>query len=202
MSWSTGETTPSITVTQPGTYFCSYAAGSCSATTDPVVVIQSGSIQTPVISQNGNLLESNIIPSPSITYQWSFNGVDIPGANGAVYTPTANGCYILTIFEGSCESSSNTVCVTLTSLNEFVSSQVQLVPNPSRDVVKIITPFQSGAATTLTVLDLSGRIILEKQFSGAEFLLDVNTLNSGLYMMQLKNSAAAELVRKAFVVEK
>jgi hypothetical protein len=91
LSWSTGETTPSITVTQPGTYFCSYAAGSCSATTDPVVVIQSGSIQTPVISQNGTFLESNIIPAPSITYQWSFNGVDIPGANGAVYTPTANG---------------------------------------------------------------------------------------------------------------
>lgn len=201
LSWSTGETTSTITVTQPGTYNCSYSAGACSATTDPVVVIQSGSIQTPVISQNGTLLQSNIISAPSITYQWNFNGTDIPGANGAVYTPTVNGCYTLTIFEGSCESSSNTVCVTLTSVYEFVSSQVQLVPNPSRDVVKIVTPFQPGSETSMMVMDLSGRMVFEKRYSSAEFLLEVNTLNSGMYLLQLLNSSTTELVRKTFVVE-
>ena len=201
LSWSTGETTPSITVTQPGTYSCMYTSGSCFAFTDPVVVIQSGSIQTPVIIQNGILLESNITPAPSITYQWSFNGADIPGANGAVYTPTANGCYTLTIFEGSCESSSNTVCVTNTSVAEWLSSQVQLIPNPSRDVMKIVTPFQPGSETTIMVMDLSGRMVFEKRYSSTEFLLEVNTLNSGMYLLQLVNSSTTELVRKMFVVE-
>lgn len=200
--WNTGDTTTSITVTQPGTYSVMYLDGICFAQTIPLVVLQSGSIQTPVITQNGTLLESNITPSPSITFQWSYNGVEIPGANGPVYTPTANGCYTLTIYEGTCESASNTVCVTNTSVAEWTSSLVQLVPNPSRDVVKIITPFQQGTGTMVTVTDMSGRILLEKLFSGSECLLDISSLSSGLYMMQLKNSAAAELVRKVFVVEK
>jgi hypothetical protein len=93
--WTTGQTTQSITVTQPGTYMCSYLEGSCFAQTYPLVVIQSGNIQTPVISQNGSVLESNIIASPGIIYQWSFNGNVIPGATQSTYTPTPSGLYIL-----------------------------------------------------------------------------------------------------------
>ncbi len=71
-SWVTGDSSQTITITQPGIYNAVIfnPTTSCFAFTSNLVVIAQGTIQTPVILQNGNILYApNIIPAPGITYQ-------------------------------------------------------------------------------------------------------------------------------------
>lgn len=189
LSWSNGEITNSITVTQPGTYTCTYFHGNCVATAMINVVVQPTNIQTPVISQNGPTLISNITSSPTITYQWSLNGSPIAGATNSTYNPTVNGCYTLTIYEGSCESASNSLCITNTSLSELLLDNISIVPNPAHETVCINTPFAEGSVTNVRLIDLSGRQVYSQKFGGSRFCFEVSSLASGMYLLGLENSS-------------
>jgi hypothetical protein len=75
--WSTGDTTQSITISQPGSYQFYINVGSCYSFSNSIQVVQQGAIQTPVISQSGTQLVSSVLPTPGITYQWNLNGIPI-----------------------------------------------------------------------------------------------------------------------------
>jgi len=205
-SWSTGETTRSIVVTQPGTYtfmITDPQQPSCLSFSNNITVVQLGAIQSPVIVQNVNILSApNLTPTPGITYQWSLNGVEILNATQSTYQFQANGCYALTIYEGSCESTSNIICVTNTSLYEIAANSIQIYPHPVNEVSVIETPFEEGTTSTLLLMDVAGRQVRQSSVqTGKSLSLERGNLVSGVYFLELTNSGYEGRIIKKIVIQ-
>ncbi|KMQ70629.1 T9SS C-terminal target domain-containing protein [Chryseobacterium koreense] len=95
--WSTGETTPSITVSTPGTYTVTATLGTACVFTKSVTVVQvpqvTVSIAPPTIMCSNTpqtlVAQTNI----GTVYQWYLNNILIPGANSSTYVATQLGTY-------------------------------------------------------------------------------------------------------------
>ncbi|MFN8300108.1 MAG: choice-of-anchor L domain-containing protein [Chitinophagales bacterium] len=105
-SWSTGETTSTITVTSAGTYSVTVSNGFCPAS-GSVTVYQYPQIQvnigndTTVCSGQSITLAPN--GGPYATYNWS------TGETTTSITVSTAGSYTLTVNDGNCNYTSNTV---------------------------------------------------------------------------------------------
>jgi len=206
-NWTTGETTQSIVVTQPGTYgftITDPSMPSCLALSDVITVVQAGIIQTPVISQNNNLLEDpNLIPGSGMTYQWNLAGTPITGATQSTLTIPGNGCYTLTIFEGTCESTSNEICVTNTSIYEVAENSINIYPHPVTGISVIETPFEPGTISTLVLYDVSGREVkrIIQQPGASTIQFDRGELINGVYFLNISNSNFQGSINRKIVLQ-
>jgi hypothetical protein len=94
--WSTGATTETITVTQPGTYTVSVTKGTCAGTSaDYKVTVYPMPVAT--ISASGDTLLS----SPAASYQWNLNGTAIQGATAQRYIAVLSGNYTVTVTDAN-----------------------------------------------------------------------------------------------------
>lgn len=200
--WSTGDTTQSITITQPGTYSYAIFNGSCFAFSQSLIVNSSGTIQTPVIVQNGSsLLAPNILPSPTISYKWKLNGVLIPGATQSTLLIPGNGCYTLTIYEGLCSSTSNIICITNTSVNNISKENFNIFPNPVKNTATITTPFSNHSVSTITITDITGRTVLKNRQTGNKLTINKNNLVSGIYLVHISNEELNATTTLKIIIE-
>jgi hypothetical protein len=161
--WSTGETTPSITITQPGVYWL--GLGTCSSTAaqnrDTIVVTQVPLIITPTVST----VSASVCPnttttitanstSSNITYQWYKEVVSFPVAYNPIGGATSNtleageGVYVVKAvsYYGGCTS-------------EYSQRVTVTVSNPP--VAPTVTAgssvlCNSSATTTLTASNIAG----------------------------------------------
>ena len=176
--------------------------GSCFSFSDNIIVVQAGAIQTPVISQNITMLEApNVTPSPGITYQWNLDGTPIPGATQNTLLIPGNGCYTLTIFEGTCESTSNIICVTNTSIIEFQQKLINVVPHPVTGISIIETPFSPGSITNMKLYDLTGQLVLQSQQSGNQLSISKGELSNGIYFLELSNNQFPDRIMKKVMIQ-
>lgn len=139
------------------------------------------------IFQSGNYLVTLSLTN----YQWTKNGIDIPGATEAtlellppygVYT-----CY--SISPEGCISETAPFSPT-TGLNESVIFDARIVPNPSSGRFQLIS---ESAVMSLKLMDLSGKIIpLRHESSG---LYDIGQLSNGTYLLEI-SSPNGVIVRK------
>ena len=130
--WSTGETTQSIIVSEPGVYTVSTDCGASTATSNPVTVTiipANSSAAVSIAITNGS---NPTCPGASITfqasavnggnlpvYQWKLNGVTV-GTNSPVFTSSAltNGQVV------SCVLTSNISCL---SVAQATSNEIAIV---------------------------------------------------------------------------
>ena len=63
----------------------------------------------------------------------------------------------------------------------YHSIEIQVFPNPTKDMITIITDKQ---LSTVQVYDLSGRLVKEHIPNQKEFNLDLNSLENGLYLLR------------------
>lgn len=123
-------------------------------------------------------------PSGFNSYRWQLNGVDIPGATQETYTAVESGEYTVIIgMNQNCMGTSNIFDFTLTGLNHFSKNiQVNLFPNPARNYFGIQSTHQMQK---LRILDLNGKLILDKQIQTNSTKVDVNNFSSGVYVVQV-----------------
>ncbi|MDL5045883.1 T9SS type A sorting domain-containing protein [Oscillatoria amoena NRMC-F 0135] len=74
----------------------------------------------------------------------------------------------------------------------LTSEGIALAPNPVSDYFKVQLPYQQPAV--LTILDLSGKIVLEK-FIDASCWVDVRELPSGLYLVEVRTPDARKSIK-------
>lgn len=143
--WSTGETTRNISVHSAGVYFVEVIdANGCSGVSlgDTVIVLAPPS--KPIISAVGDLLTS----TPAATYQWSNDGMEIPGATGRTHRALLPGIYTVAITDSNgCRAVSDPVrlptvrIVYLDTVSAHVGDRVFLT-------MKIDPPLESGDGMT------------------------------------------------------
>jgi hypothetical protein len=138
---------PTYAATEAGTYYLYVSDGNCGAVSAGLVVYMgAGSIAQPVVvaSNNGIVCETNGSVLLYLTnwsdfngarYQWTRNGVNIPGAIESYYLATAidtiNYTYRLIITEGSCIAVSNEEQVTIQTGSASTITPI-IVADPTR----------------------------------------------------------------------
>lgn len=113
-----------------------------------------------------------------------------PGTFNITYTYTdANGC-----------SAEATHSVTVTTcgldINAYNSDKFKMYPNPSNGELHI-TVGSNFVEGDLEVIDVTGRIVLSQKITTADTPLDLETINSGVYFVQVSHNGV--LLRQKLV---
>ena len=176
--WSTGANSQSISVIVSITCYVQLIAGACSSATSTPIVVKVNSLpDVPIISQNGNTLQSNY----QTGNQWLLNNTPIAGQTGVTFVPTASDTYSVSYTDSNgCKSTSVGFAYTLVGLGSKISSFLKLIPNPTKGIAHI-----SGlnGRSQIIVLDALGRLILNKVATTKEFDLDLSALQAGIYVV-------------------
>ncbi len=140
-----------------------------------------------------------------VTYQWYQNGVLIPLATNSTYTITASDYYSLVVTNSfGCFNTSDTVFVTEGAINEnILVNDFSIFPNPNNGEFSISFNMISLAEINITILDLTGRIVFQKnegEFNGKfERFINLSDLNKGMYLFNLQ--AGTQQINKRFVIQ-
>jgi hypothetical protein len=65
------------------------------------------------------------------------------------------------------------------------ASKTEIYPNPAQDFIKVITEIDEK--TTLRILSLDGRILKTLPLISKQSLIDIKSLNSGVYIIEIMN---------------
>jgi hypothetical protein len=169
-TWSNGETTQAIIVTQSGNYTVSVSNGSCSATSSPLSVTVNAAPTAPTISVGGSTTfcsgGSVVLTSSSATGNTWSNGV-----TSQAITVSQSGSYTLSIFNGTCSATSSPVTVTV---NNTPSTPTISASGP--------TTFCSGGLVTLTSSSATGNT-----WSNGATTQAITVSQSGSYTVTVAN---------------
>lgn len=153
--WNTGATTPTIAITQPGTYgvVLSYTGGCTSRDSLrvlPAPVIPTGLTlgrDTTVCLEEPLLLRAPVVSGPSVAWRWS------DGSQGPTFTAREPGVYSLQI---------RTPCETITLRRTVNQTSCLLIPNiitpnDDRQNDRFVVQNMTGGAWSLTLYNRWGR---------------------------------------------
>ena len=198
--WSSGNTTPAVTVTQTGCYSVIvmdlHGCIDSSQTTTPICVNVGN--PHPLISQSGNILTSE----PFTQYQWHemrFNVYDstLVGQTAQTYTIDHTSWYYVTATDANgCVGSSDIVNVTYDDPNakgieDLFAEGLSIFPNPTTDFLEVSFKNKSAGAVSIYLTDLAGRVV-RNMLKGEKALsvksrTNLSGLNSGSYLLWIED---------------
>ncbi|HNP47262.1 MAG TPA: T9SS type A sorting domain-containing protein [Bacteroidia bacterium] len=207
-SWSTLQTSRSITVNTQGSYRVTVASSNgCAATSLPVSISANGCTPpaVPTISASGSTV---LTAGQSVTltstlaggYLWS------NGATTRSLVVSTAGTYSVRAYNaGSCYATSLPVNVIVVSARlaqtpqstKAFSDELIVFPNPAREFISVRYQSASTVKNTLCLFDLAGREMLRKEFLLQEgenlMTLELAGIQSGLYFVSLENNPEQKL---------
>ena len=183
--WSNGATTPSITVSNSGSYYVTaYIGSTCSVVSNTVVTTANAVPTVPTISTSGSTSlcqgESVVLTSSYPTGNtWS------NGATTQSITVTQSGSYTVSVSNSTCSSASVPVVVTVTPL-----------PNNLAILSSGPTSFCEGGSVTLSLNSLSSvRYLKFESYSstnnGQAFVHEIQAFSNGVNVALNKTGVAS-----------
>ncbi len=189
LTWSTGDTTQTITVYQAGNYSCLYTNGPCFSYAVVTVVVDS-LVPVPYITQSVDTLFCSLT-SANYSYSWSLNGNVITGANTPQLIISQNGCYVVTVSDtGGCGIATDTLCVINLGITANDSgNQNMLAPNPFAEYTMLTFDNIAGENYTLIIIDVAARELRQiTNIQSGAVRIEKENLKPGIYFYELKNS--------------
>ena len=137
------------------------------------------------ITQNDNTLNANL-PEDQFTFQWYRDGLLVVGDTTSTITVFQNGEYLVEASNLAGCTSSDTFTVLMNGINDSIKpTDIKIYPNPSSGNIQLElnSEIKSG---TISVIHISGKLILEKQFNNTSLLsFDLTRFSKGMYILQL-----------------
>lgn len=121
-------------------------------------------------------------------FQWYNCDTNMPieGEDGPIFTATESGNYALQLTNGECVDMSECVEITIISVDDLSQSNFfSLFPNPGNEILIIQSSTISSKPTEIKIVDMQGKIVLQKNFTATRFELDTNNLEQGVYSIQI-----------------
>lgn len=152
---------------------------------------------------SGNLVELFAPTGSGYTYIWKTNGVN-NGIISSSFIAAVPGSYSVKVFDGNCSSISNPVVVTVpcrltgaaaTATTNDNQGRLEAFPVPVQDILNLNTVGMTGMGTVM-VMDALGRTVLSAplNFDDLPHSIDMQSLNSGSYIVSLKSAGIARKV--------
>ena len=178
VEWSDGSTSNPIIV-QDGGEFIAYAYDlmGCRTITDTHTVVQLEVLPILPILQSGNVLATLSFSN----YQWTLNGVDIPGANEQtlVIEPPYGTYTCYCVSDDGCITETPPFTVTL-GINELVNTDNIVYPNPTTDVFYVNAPYTDDV---LRIFDAAGKEVEYRK--EANNGISIGHLPKGIYHISI-----------------
>lgn len=188
-SWSTFESTPSITVSPTSTtnYSVNVFDGICYYQSDSITVIVNVNPVLGSMTVSGNDLSINTgFPS----YQWYQDGLPISGATNNTYTVTSNGDYMVIVTNASgCAD---------TAYYTFNTFSIEDITNADLIIMTFNEAFQiqleNDELVSYHLYDALGKLV----FTNTHTIIQTTSLSDGIYLLKVKGKQK-EYTRKLMV---
>ena len=204
--WSTGATTPSITVNTTGDYSVTInnAEGCEASHTVSVIVREAPELELltpPTVAGAGETIDFDATANTdAVTWLWDFGNSDfsnLPNAVAYSYPEAGSYMVVVTITEGACQVSDSVQVVIegVLSRDAAYTGGYQIYPNPASDVLHI-----SGLGVpqaSLELLDVTGQRVWQTalQTPGGQARVQLPAhLANGLYVLRVGGSASQKLL--------
>jgi hypothetical protein len=144
----------------------------------------------PTIAQNGSLLTA----SAATTWQWYYDGAQIPGATAQTYTATQTGTYSVRVTDanGCVYSYSALLDVDMATIGmdeHLAAGSFTVYPNPSSGMFYLGGEAITRGEYQLALYDLEGRLLLEATNATA---LDLSAYSEGLYLLVFRSAEGVQ----------
>ncbi len=190
--WSTGATTEDLTGLTAGTYSVTVTDSAGCLVSDTFMINEPALLNTTLIFSTDTIFCNAVGGTPPYQYDWSTGETtssvtDIISVQYTITVTDAHGCIALdTIFSNSAE--------TIFSEINFTIS-----PNPTSEQLTITSNQLTDCK--ITIYDLVGRAVFLETLQPGTSHLDVRTLSSGIYLLEIRNNKGETAVRKMVKVE-
>ena len=142
---------------------------------------------TPVITQSGNLINSNATSGD----QWynASTGI-ISGATSASYSPTANGSYFVIVTDGNgCSSDTSNVIhfvsSGITAIND--NSSIQVYPNPcNKEFFIDVINKNNSKDITVEIYNTLGEQLYSEKSTENKLKINCGSFASGIYFLNVR----------------
>ncbi|MFN6014638.1 MAG: reprolysin-like metallopeptidase [Flavobacteriales bacterium] len=189
LSWSTGESTQTITVLAPGNYNVTQSVGGCTSTAgtavaNPLIIptvtfepLSDVCINTPAFSLTGGSPVGGV-------YSGS-------GVNSNVFDPSLSGYGVFTIVytyadvNGCSASSQQSITVGCAANEELDPAFYSVYPNPSTGL--LVLEIKGQKLNDLKIYDAAGKLVFEQLPSSQNgfSVLDLGELSCGVYSLEI-----------------
>lgn len=146
------------------------------------------------VTQDSATLTAN---DANATYQW----VECPsmtpvgGATSQLFTPTASGDYAVIVTNNQCVDTSACYNVTLVGTSELeFGSNFKVFPNPTYGEFAIDLG-EMYPSTTVTITDLTGKVILSTNYESRQFMNLTLNEPAGVYLLVIQSKDKRAVVR-------
>ncbi len=69
------------------------------------------------------------------------------------------------------------------------SKSFSIAPNPALGVVRINCRLKQHGSKKMTITDITGKLIMARELTGDEWVLDISSINPGIYFVEITNDA-------------
>ncbi|HEX5002078.1 MAG TPA: PKD domain-containing protein [Bacteroidia bacterium] len=196
--WSDGSSAQTVVVNAAtsGLYTVTVTDANGCTGSDSVNVDFYAAIPTPVASQIG---PATLQSSSSGGNQWYMAGSGlISGATGQTYMPPQNGTYYVVVTDvNGCESlpSDSIVFINL-GISAIGDAALQVYPNPVHGVLHVVTSGINGQEVSLTLTDLTGKMIFSKTIASNEAVeINLGQVAPGSYLLRFETASGTDVRR-------
>lgn len=191
--WNTGQFTQTINVTNAGAYDVEVTSSLGCIGRDTIVISQQGflpSVDGIVTTNNANYtFQFTAINPQNITeYDWDFGDGTTSNEPQPIHAYPDNGNYIVVLHVSSiCGTSVDSAEAHIVGIHQINISQDELTvfPNPAQSQVTILNKGDLKMEQVY-IYNVLGQVVYHKPTSSSkEHVLDLKTLNSGVYTIQI-----------------
>jgi photosystem II stability/assembly factor-like uncharacterized protein len=192
--WSTGDTTRSIEIWEPGDYYVTaFTSEGCSVTYSDITINIFPKPEKPSITKKNDTLYTD----EAYAHRWFKDGKFIPGNNQNKLHIEEIGFYEVEIInEFGCAERSDTFEV-ITSINEISNIDYQIMPNPTEGQFSV--RFNNGVVKSLFITNQLGQKIFEINNNTDTYIeIDLSEYPNGVYFINFmyNNSRKIEKIIK------
>lgn len=156
----------------------------CDSVVFPAFVTEHQLPQAPLAAISGNTLYSTV----AYSYQWFIVGDTTVYSTSQAFQPQVSGnFYVLIADSNGCQVPSNVVGFFI-SQRDLQAQTFTIHPNPVSNILtaSFADYFQEGK---ITIMDIAGRLVFEKMFSGNSIRVNTSMLASGSYSIMIFNNS-------------
>ena len=188
-SWSTGETSQKINVTEPG-YYSVQVDGVCGDSGEDSVLVVDVELQARIghafnYGRNFGFYDRSL--GYPHTYHWDFGDGNSSAEKNPSHVYSTPGFYTITLtIWSNCGSTSVSEEVSIFNLGvEQLEADLTVYPNPSEGKLIVDLKGLNGSFDAM-IIDMSGKEVI--QFNGVsnKSSLDISNLNTGFYFLKVR----------------